>query len=325
MIRSKACAAVSASAVRMAMSASPAVQKAIAKLRSSLQQGQPYDGQQMFKTIYHRFRAQKKLQDCYNLLEEGARLQLQDGQLNCGVELAQMLVEAYIRDNASCSRDNMQRVLYIIDAFPRPQTDADGRSDAVEQCSKVMMSAIKWAKRHNNAATTVQKLHDKLAAYMWECLGWRGLGQVSQHYIRGTDMTGFAAALAQSASEGAPEEEDLFLTRAALQFLAVGKPNNLDQKLEEVQELLQSYESIARHGLPDTPLIHFLKLLVKALEHHSLKLAEMLQQTYSTSLARDSSFVQLLQRIKEIYLGASSNEGLPNLLSGMLQMLTSNG
>ena len=47
--------------------------------------------------------------------------------------------------------------------------------------------------RHNNAATTVQKLHDKLAAYIWECHGWRGLGQVSQHYIRGKDMTGFAA------------------------------------------------------------------------------------------------------------------------------------
>ena len=47
--------------------------------------------------------------------------------------------------------------------------------------------------RHNNAATTVQKLHDKLAAYMWECHGWKGLGQVSQHYIRGKDMTGFAA------------------------------------------------------------------------------------------------------------------------------------
>ena len=49
----------------------------------------------MFKTIYHRFRAQKKLQDCYKLLEEGARLQLQEGQLNCGVELAQMLVEVW--------------------------------------------------------------------------------------------------------------------------------------------------------------------------------------------------------------------------------------
>ena len=77
-------------------SASPAVTyvlQAVTKLRSSLEQGQPYDGQQMFKTVYHRFRAQKKLQDCYKLLEEGACLQLQEGQLNCGVELAQMLVE----------------------------------------------------------------------------------------------------------------------------------------------------------------------------------------------------------------------------------------
>ena len=52
--------------------------------------------------------------------------------------------------------------------------------------------------RHNNAATTVQKLHDKLAAYMWECHGWKGLGQVSQHYIRGKDMTGFAAGMRQA-------------------------------------------------------------------------------------------------------------------------------
>ena len=56
-------------------------------------------------------------------------------------------VQAYVRDNASCSRDNMQRVLYIIDAFPRPQTAADGQNDALEQCTKVTLSAIKWAKR----------------------------------------------------------------------------------------------------------------------------------------------------------------------------------
>lgn len=60
--------------------------------------------------------------------------------MHCGVQ-------AYVRDNASCSRDNMQRVLYIIDAFPRPQTAADGQNDALEQCTKVTLSAIKWAKR----------------------------------------------------------------------------------------------------------------------------------------------------------------------------------
>lgn len=67
--------------------------QALDKLRNNLEQGQPYDGQQMFKTIYHRLRAQKKLNDSYKLLEEGACLQLQEGQFTCGVELAQMLVE----------------------------------------------------------------------------------------------------------------------------------------------------------------------------------------------------------------------------------------
>lgn len=69
--------------------------------------------------------------------------------------------------------------------------------------------------------------------------------------------------MAQSSNEGLPEEEDLFVARAALQLLAVGKANMLDEKLEDLQELLQSYESIVRRGLPDTPLLHFVNLLVK--------------------------------------------------------------
>ena len=71
------------------------------------------------------------------------------------------------------------------------------------------------------------------------------------------------AALAQSSSEGSTEEEDLFVARAALQLLAVGKANMLDEKLEDLQELLQSYESMVGRGLPDTPLLHFVNLLVK--------------------------------------------------------------
>lgn len=72
-----------------------------------------------------------------------------------------------------------------------------------------------------------------------------------------------SAALAQAVSEGNPEEEDLFVVRAVLQLLAVGKGNGLDEKLEDAQELLQSYESMMRRGLPDTPLMHFVNLLIK--------------------------------------------------------------
>ena len=53
------------------------------------------------------------------------------------------------------------------------------------------------------------------------------------------------------------------MVRAVLQLLAVGKGNGLDEKLEDAQELLQSYESMMRRGLPDTPLMHFVTLLIK--------------------------------------------------------------
>jgi len=39
--------------------------------------------------------------------------------------------------------------------------------------------------------------------------------------------------------------------------------NGLDEKLEDAHELLQSYESMMRRGLPDTPLMHFINFLIK--------------------------------------------------------------
>lgn len=63
----------------------------------------------------------------------------------------------------------------------------------------------------------------------------------------------------------------------------------------------------------------------QALELRSLKLADMLQQTYSVSLAREPQFAPLLQRIKEIYLGAQSSGGMQEMMSNMMQMLTSGG
>jgi len=63
----------------------------------------------------------------------------------------------------------------------------------------------------------------------------------------------------------------------------------------------------------------------QALEHHSLKLAEMLQTTYSVSLAREPQLSGLLQRIKEVYLGAQSCGGMQEMMSSMIQMLTSGG
>lgn len=68
-----------------------------------------------------------------------------------------------------------------------------------------------------------------------------------------------------------------------------------------------------------------MKLVWQALEHRSLKLAEMLQTTYSVSLAWEPQLSGLLQRIKQVYLGAQSSGGMQEMMSSMLQMLTSGG
>ena len=39
------------------------------KLQRSLDAGQHYEAQQMLKTVYHRFRARKQLQEAYQLLQ----------------------------------------------------------------------------------------------------------------------------------------------------------------------------------------------------------------------------------------------------------------
>ena len=94
---------------------------------------------------------------------------------------------------------------------------------------------------------TAALLHSKITTYLY-CFSLRCCS---------------SAALAQSVGEGNPEEEDLFVVRAVLQLLAVGKGNGLDEKLEDAHELLQSYESMMRRGLPDTPLVHFINFLIK--------------------------------------------------------------
>lgn len=62
----------------------------------------------------------------------------------------------------------------------------------------------------------------------------------------------------------------------------------------------------------------------QALEHRSLKLTEMLEQTYAVSLAREALLQVLLQRIKQIYLGArpAGQGGLQDMMSTMMQSLS---
>lgn len=57
------------------------VEKAIEKLQQSLKANQAYEGQQIVLTTHSRLRSRKKLTESYQLLEQAAVLQLQQGQV----------------------------------------------------------------------------------------------------------------------------------------------------------------------------------------------------------------------------------------------------
>ena len=43
--------------------------QALSRLQASLEAGQPYEGHELFKTVFHRFRARKLYQDSYGAAE----------------------------------------------------------------------------------------------------------------------------------------------------------------------------------------------------------------------------------------------------------------
>ncbi len=59
--------------------------RVVAKMRANLDRGAFYEAQQMLKTVYFRYRSRQMLAESYDVLEDGACLQLQEGQVTvCG-------------------------------------------------------------------------------------------------------------------------------------------------------------------------------------------------------------------------------------------------
>jgi len=271
------------------------LEKTLSKIQKNVADGSFYEAQQMFKTVYARYRNKKALTDSYTLAEEGARLQLTKGQLNCGIELALLLVESYIEDKAEPSTENLDRLLSVYTAFPEPPTQggtwealqggspsgnskessssSDGNGSGagtqpgfpVKECVKFLMLGVKWLGRCSGSSDQIQHLHGKAAEYIWQCMGIPGFGWATTHFVRADNTASFAAAIIQCMEQGSPAEEDLFISRACLQMLAVTTPDKKSRQLQGCDELLAELEMF-RGGrpFPETPLMHFTTMLLKA-------------------------------------------------------------
>ncbi|GAQ81470.1 hypothetical protein KFL_000810110 [Klebsormidium nitens] len=278
--------------------------KMVEKLEKTVEAGQYYEAQQMYKSVQARYLGQKKVKEALDLLEAGACTQLKHGQVTCGAELALLLVEALSKFEIPFGEEPLGRIRRMYELFPtseapkeesgegsfqdaeeEPNTDGPTTTGRGQGCRDFLRAAIKWSEKCGGPAQGAPELHVMLADYVWASAG--DLATASRHYLRADKPARFAEVLGEAMQQGYPSEADLVIARAVLQYLSLGNLKDANIVFEETKKRADTaVETI----LEASPLMHFIDFLLQTLERDALPLFNLLRHKYKPSLERDPSF-----------------------------------
>ncbi|GJP34156.1 hypothetical protein CLOM_g18614 [Closterium sp. NIES-68] len=298
-----------------------------------------------------------RAEDAVELLQSGACVQLQQRQVTCGTELALLLVDALSSTHAPHSQATVDRLLAINDAFKpllshqpasppaaaanaaaaaaagvesasesREQSAAASEaaassevSSAFDGCLSFLKAAIRWSLRSEGAPRHgAPELHDALAVLLWTHGATQDLEVASRHFVLGRDTKAFCSVLCQVMEQAFPDEVDLVLARAVLQYLAVGNMRGANGLMDDITG---GGAQSSAPPLPDSPLMHFLRFLLLTLERDALPLFLLLRKVYAPSIRRDPQFHSYLDEIAHRYYKVARPSGGGDFMGGLLQML----
>jgi len=134
-----------------------------------------------------------------------------------------------------------------------------------------------------------------------------------RYYLRSNKPDEFSEVIIKWAKYGYPNERDLFIARAVLQYLCIG---NIRDSNQLFNTFIKNYSPAEE--LPQTPLMNFLRFLLATVERDALPLFELLRDKYKLSLARDPSFNQYLDHISHVFWGVNQPQTSTTGLSGFL-------
>lgn len=131
-------------------------------------------------------------------------------------------------------------------------------------------------------------------------------------WVKNLEVIESGQNLMEWAKEGAASEVDLFVARAALQYLCL-------EDLASATTLLK-WCKVNQPSLASEPLIHFVEFITELVQRsrEALPVFDLLKHKYGLSLSRDPSFDSYLDRIGEIYFGRTAPKGfMESMLSGL--------
>jgi hypothetical protein len=312
----------------------PPVLENIEKLEKVVEGGNYYGAQQMYKSISARYLSAERYSEALDILQAGACIQLEHGQVICGSELAVLLVETLVKGKISCNEESLDLISKIYTKFPRipvPKhvdlTIDDGMqqfSEAIgaaktriESCSSFLKAAIKWSIEVGGYKRGSPELHDMLAEYIYSESPEVDMSKVSFHFVRGKNPMKFACTLVDFMGKCYRGEDDLAIARATLMYLAMGNLRDANYLMDELKKQVQN----GKFKLPQSDLIQFVNYILLTLERDALPLFNMLRQNYKPSIDREPIFNELLDEIAEKFYGVQRKNGLQGMFGDFFKMM----
>ncbi|XP_068152123.1 Golgi to ER traffic protein 4 homolog [Drosophila tropicalis] len=262
----------------------------------------------MYRTLYFRYTAQKRYQDCLVLLFDGAEKLIAKDQQSSAADLSLLLIDT-LEKRGSLPGDNN---FYWV---PRLGSLIRGFSPTTVERDTFIQRVVKWSSGlHGKYGHPV--LHKLIAHVYWN---EGNVESARHHYLLCQDGSLCGRVLIQiSQSKGFRSEVDLFLVQAVLQQLSLK-----DQRTAEVMfyEYTRYHPKILRHEFPfREPLVNFLYFLFRLIDTKSVSGFRALRKLYDPSLKRDTSFLKYLTKIGIVYFDEQPEvpHSGPSGLGGMI-------
>jgi hypothetical protein len=238
-------------------------------VKQLVRDGKFYEAQQMYHNAALRMVSQKRAAEARALVREGVCSLIAADKVGMAAELAQQYApacEGMGAEDAS-THEAFDEYAQMCAEFPE-----GAEQEQLSALKAVIKVALALSPRgapalHLAAARCHRRLEENHKA--------------TAHYVRAEAPVEFAELLVETWRAGTASEQDLFLCRAVLQYLALGNLFGAQGCMVAFKECVET-----DGGLHATPLNNFVQFLLSAIESESYQLFAMLCDQYRSVRTR---------------------------------------
>ncbi|XP_061169060.1 Golgi to ER traffic protein 4 homolog [Saccostrea echinata] len=265
------------------------IERVLSKCQSCVEAGNYYEAHQMYRTLYFRYKGQKKYKEAASLLYHGALTLMKHDQTSSFTDLSFLLIDLLNQSETPVSEDMIEKIITLFKGM-EPQS---------EERQNFVVAAVRWTMKVNSQHKRGHPdLHQKLGLSFWD---EKNYVQARYHLIHSHDGKNCALMLIECHIKGGyPSEVDLFIAQAVLQYLCL---KNKDTAQVAFVKYTEDHPDV-RSGPPYVhPLLNFLWFLLLAVEGGRVAVFSILCEKYQVSINRDPSYREYLDQIGQLFFG----------------------